>query len=129
VTPRGCQYGYLRVRSVRLGSYDYIDAVQTDEKGEPLPPGPARSNFSVQGHVPYAYDIDAKGVLELYMMDDRLTTAAIKAGKIAGIVKPDRYSEIGPEVILTASPAALDAFLATPEGRGLFRLVGRWKKE
>ena len=129
-TPKSCKFGYWRVWSTELGKYRYLDVVKADEKGNPIPPGPQNSDFSVPGHEIYAYDIDARDVLNLYEMDDNLTTAAIKAGRIAGFVKPDKYSEIGPEVILTAPPAALDGFLATPEGRKLFRPVWlRWKKD
>ncbi len=98
-TPKSCKFGYWRVQSAQLGRYRYLDLVKTGEKGNPFPPGPGpgRSGFSVPGHEIYAYDIDAKDILNLYEMDDDLTKAAIKAGRIAGFAKPDKYSEIGPK--------------------------------
>jgi len=107
-TPRGCERVFFRVQTARLGAWRYIDAVQI---------GPT-ADWATQRHFPVLYNIDPQGELSLYlMMNIHAAAEAVKSGKIAGTVQTP---EDGPDVTITGAPAALDAFLATPQARGLF---------
>ena len=96
------------VRPAQLGAWHYIDAQQIEQDGKPAQPS--------LGHIPVLYTVGQDGQLALYMMDEARTKSAIKAGQIAGTIEPGQFGD----VTLTATPAALDAFLRTDRGRALF---------
>jgi hypothetical protein len=52
----------------------------------------------------------------LYQMNEDATKAAIKAGKIKGDVGQGQFGD----AVITADQAALDAFIASPQGAALF---------
>jgi hypothetical protein len=54
--------------------------------------------------------------LVVYQMNEDATKAAIKAGKIQGDVEPGQFGD----ALITADPAALNAFVASPQGAALF---------
>ena len=54
--------------------------------------------------------------LKLYLVDEDAAKAAVTAGKIAGKIEGGNFGD----VMLTASPAALDAFFSSDAGRALF---------
>jgi len=114
VTEHGCKtLVFLRVHTVQLGAFRYIDAVLTDKNGHPL------AHSDAPGHILLAYDIDAKGVLTFAFMNADLARSAVKAGKLAGVLTDPDHSGIV-DVTLTAPGAQLDAFLATPQGHAMF---------
>lgn len=96
------------IRTAVLGPYTYMDARETEDAGKPGDPKLA--------HVPVLYRAGADGSLVLYLMDDDAAKSAVRAGKMPGTVEQGEYGD----VTLTASPAALDAFLASPAGRAMF---------
>lgn len=96
------------VRTTTLGSDRYMDASEIESDEKPVEPK--------LEHIPVLYSFAADGSLALYLMDEDAVKDAIRAGKIAGQVEPGQYGD----VVLTATPAALDAFFETPAGRALF---------
>ena len=68
-------------------------------------------------HIPVLYSLGADGSLALNLMDEDAVKHAIEAGRIAGMVETRAFGD----VVLTASPDALDAFLATPAGHAMFK--------
>jgi hypothetical protein len=99
------------VQTAALGRNQFIDAKELDDSGK-APDGKLADNT-----VPLLYRINGDGALVLYLPDDKAVAAAIKQGKIAGETEPGQYGD----VTLTASAADLDALMATPEGRALFK--------
>lgn len=95
-------------RSAKLGSYQYLDVRQTDDGGKPPDPKLA--------HVPVLYRISDDGYLVLWLVDEAAARKAIQSGRIAGKVEPGSFGDVK----LTATPAALDAFLGSAAGRALF---------
>jgi hypothetical protein len=65
---------------------------------------------SPSGTIPILYRLDSKGRLLLYLLNEDRTKAAIKAGKINGTVEKGEYGD----AVITADPATLDKFLASP---------------
>jgi hypothetical protein len=105
----GAGWSTIHLTTARLGGATILNArmLQTDgkpEEGEP------------NGTIPLLYRFDAKGQMLLYLLDDKATKAAIKAGKISGTVGQGDDGD----AIITADPAALDKFLSTKEGLALF---------
>jgi hypothetical protein len=101
-------WNVFAARTAVLGAYRFIDARDVEDDGNPGDPALA--------HIPVLYSFNADGTLALYLMDEDAVKNAIKAGKIAGVVKPGDFGN----VVITATPAALDAFLQTADGRALF---------
>ena len=66
--------------------------------------------------MPVLYRIDAKGRLTLSLMNEDGTKAAMRAGKIKGTIEKGEYGD----AMITADPAALDKFLASPAAAALF---------
>ena len=97
------------VRTATLGSDRYMDASEIENDGKPL--------AQTLQHIPVLYSFGADGSLSLTVMDEDAVKDAITAGKIAGQVEPGQSGD----VVLTATPAALDAYLQTPAGRALFK--------
>ncbi len=107
-----------RLLTASLGSNNYLNIV---EKG--FCHGESKTEASRER---YLYTIE-NGVLTIRMMDADKTIAAIKAGAIAGTyehhVSKDRDGNVNYEydtAEITADPAALDAYFATPEAAKLF---------
>jgi hypothetical protein len=96
------------VHTATLGADRYMDASETEEDGKT--PGQKLE------HMPVLYRFGADGSLALTLMDEDAAKAAIKAGRIAGQVGPGQFGDL----VLTATPAALDAFLESPAGHALF---------
>jgi hypothetical protein len=75
-----------------------------------------------KGTFPSLYQFDGNDLL-LYKLDKQKTAEAIRSGKIAGIItqhgSPNSLSNYE-DVQITAEPVALDAFMATSEGKSLF---------
>jgi hypothetical protein len=95
-------------RATVLGSNTYLDARAVEDGGKPPDPKLA--------HVPVLYRVNGDGSLVLYLIDEAAARGAIGKGKIAGTIEPGDQGD----VMLTADPAALDAFFASDAGRALF---------
>lgn len=112
-------YGVFTMQAVKLGKYHFLNARETMDDGKPAKGSMADRTF------PILYRMDDDGALALYIIDEPAAKNAIKAGKIAGTIESGDYGD----VVLTAPPGALDAFMASPDGRALFtRPVAVFKK-
>lgn len=98
----------FEARGARLGGNTYLDAREIEEDGKAGDPRLA--------HVPILYNISPDGLLALYLIDEKAVRAAIGKGAISGTVEPGEFGD----VTITAAPATLDAFFASPAGRALF---------
>ena len=78
--------------------------------------GKADTEDLAHGNIPLLYRVDGRGRIELRLMNEDATKAAIKAGAIAGSVEPGQYGDAK----ITADPKALDAFMGSKEGAALF---------
>ena len=103
-------YGVFAVQSVTLGKRHFLNARETFDDGKPAKGSMADHTFPIY----YRYDDD--GALMLYLIDETAAKTAVKTGKIAGTIEPGDYGD----VVLTAPPGELDAFMGSPAGRALF---------
>lgn len=103
-------YGMFAIQAARLGKYRYLNARQMFDDGKPATGPMADRTF------PVLYHFDDDGALILYIVDETAAKNAVRAGKIAGTIESGDYGD----VVLTAAPGALDAFMASPAGRALF---------
>ena len=114
VTPPGDTdqggWGAFALQTVKLGTNWYMNAQEVSDNGN------IANDKTAQNTTPLLYKISDDGKLTLYMLDEKATAAAIKAGKIAGTVEPGQDGD----VTITAEPDDLDAFFQTPEGVALF---------
>lgn len=113
VPPLGTDKGgwaVFSVQTVALGPNHFMNARETIDDGKPAT-GPMADNT-----IPVLYRINSDGALVLYIVDETLAKNAIKSGKLAGDVEQGQYGD----VTITAAPADLDAYMASPEGRALF---------
>jgi len=99
------------LRTAILGKNRFINAVDTFDDNQRAE-GPLKD-----ANIPLLYTIKG-GKLTLYWLDEDKVKAAIKAGKIAGTVESGDFGDVK----ITAEPAALDAFMATPEAAALFKV-------
>jgi hypothetical protein len=95
--------------TTQLGANRLMNARLVSSNGNPETGGP-------KGTFPVLYGIDGKGALTLALLDERKVKAALKAHQLAGT----GYKTSLDDAIITAEPAALDRFLQTPAGAGLF---------
>jgi len=102
----------FKVGTARLGTNRYMNAVETGKDGKPVDGALKDASF------PLLYSFGRHHRLTLYMLDEDKVKAAIKAAKIAGTVESGDYGDVK----ITAEPAALDAFMATPEAAALFKV-------
>jgi len=103
-------YAVFAVQATVLGKRHFLNARETIDDGKPATGTMADRTF------PVYYRRDDDGELMLYLIDETAAKNAIKAGKIAGTIESGEYGD----VILTAPPGELDAFMASPAGRALF---------
>jgi hypothetical protein len=100
---------FVKLSQGRLGPNRYLNARLVLGDGKPDDGAPA-------GTMPLLYRIDAKGQMTLYLMDEKATKDAIKAGKIKGTVG---QGDMG-DATITADAATLDKFMQTPAALALF---------
>ncbi|HEY2070234.1 MAG TPA: hypothetical protein VGG48_11820 [Rhizomicrobium sp.] len=106
---------FMNVRLIK------IDEKAVDDKATDTPDSASSANT-----FPVLYRVTGDGSFVPYLLDEKRTAAAIKAGKIAGTIGPGNYGDIA----ITASAADLDAFFQTPDGRALFaKPLAIFKKE
>jgi hypothetical protein len=103
-------YGVFTIKATTLGKYHYLNARETYDDGKPATGAMADRSF------PIFYRRDDDGALLLFIIDETAAKTAVKAGKIAGTVEDGEYGD----VVLTATPGELDAFMASAAGRALF---------
>ncbi|HUO92934.1 MAG TPA: hypothetical protein VMU22_08425 [Rhizomicrobium sp.] len=103
-------YGVFVIRTAMLGKYHFLNVRQTMDDGKPATGTMADRTFPIY----YRYNDD--GALMLFLIDETAAKAAVKSGKIAGTIEPGDYGD----VMLTAPPGELDAFMASSAGRALF---------
>ncbi len=103
-------WGVFTVQTVALGPNHFMNAHETIDEGKPA------TGTMADNTIPILYRINSDGALVIYIMDDTIAKAAIKAGKIAGNVEEGQFGD----VVLTAQAADLDAYMASPQGRALF---------
>lgn len=99
-------------RTATLGRNHYLNATIANDNGTPVDGTLKTSNF------PVLYVVTAQ-TLTLYLLDEDKVRAAIKDGKISGTTGRSDSDD----VVITAGAAELDAFMATPEARSLFRTL------
>ena len=102
----------FNVRTATLGKNHFINAVETFDKD-----APAEGSLK-DTSIPLLYSFGRHHRLTLYMLDEDKVKAAIKAGRIAGTIETGDFGDVK----ITAEPAALDAFFATPEAADLFKV-------
>lgn len=111
--PKAEDWNYVTLTTATLGANRFMNARMLLSNGIPEGGDPA---VQPNGTVPVLYRIDAKGILTMFLMDEKAVKAAIASGKIKGTVEK---GEMG-DAVITAEPAALDKFLETPAGLALF---------
>jgi hypothetical protein len=103
-------WGYYKLRPTTLGANHYLNAWAVMNNDHPADPDEAKSDFLL------LYRIGKNGKLTLYLLDEDATRAAIKAGRIKGVVDPGSMGDVH----ITAEPKDLDAFFAGRQGAALF---------
>ena len=98
------------LQTAALGPYRYMNAKEISNNGKAPDEAQAGKTF------PLLYRVNSDGALVIYLLDEKAAAVAIKSGALAGTVGQGSFGDI----TLTADPAALDAFMATPAGRALF---------
>ena len=104
------QWNVYEADVATLGANHIMSVRLKSEDGKPANEEDARQI------IPIRYDIGKDGKLTLSLLDDKATTAAIKAGRIKGTVHEGSEDDGH----ITADPKELDAFFATKEGAALF---------
>jgi hypothetical protein len=98
----------ITATTAKLGANRLMNAklVWTNNKPEEEP----------RGTVPVLYTLGAKGELTIALMDEHKVKDAVRAGRLKGTIEK---GDMG-DVIITADPAALDTFMASPGAVALF---------
>ncbi|HUO97295.1 MAG TPA: hypothetical protein VMU01_01420 [Rhizomicrobium sp.] len=102
----------FNAHTAALGPNRYLNAVETFDKD-----APAEGDLK-NASIPLLYVVKGR-TLTLYLIDEDKAKEAVKAGKIKGEVEP---GDMG-DVVITAEPAELDAFMARPEAKDLFKVM------
>jgi hypothetical protein len=103
-------FGSFSLTTVALGSYHYINAQELIDDGK------TATGSVAENTVPLLYRVNGDGAIVLYLIDEDVAKAAVKAGKLQGTIGEGDYGD----VTLTATGADLDAYMASPAGRALF---------
>jgi hypothetical protein len=96
--------------SAMLGSNRYLNAKLVSFEGKE-----AEEDEGPDGTIPVMVKRNGRH-MTLYLMNEDTTKAAIKAGRIKGEIEPGSMGDAR----ITADQPALDQFMASPEGAGLF---------
>jgi hypothetical protein len=105
-------WSIFNLRTATLGKNHFINAVETFDKDAPTEGDLKNAN------IPMLYTLKGR-TLTLYLIDEDKAKAAVKAGKIKGEIEP---GDMG-DVVITAAPAELDAFMAKPEAAEMFKAL------
>jgi hypothetical protein len=93
----------------RAGNNRFMNIRLVSDNGKPEKDPPA-------GTIPVLYRLDAKGQMTIWLTDENATKDAIKSGKLKGTIGKGDYGD----AVITADPATLDRFMASPAGRALY---------
>lgn len=104
-------WSVYRLRVAMLGGNRVINVQEVSDNGKPSQEEAAAQNMLMLARA------GRRGKIVLYIMDDKETAAAIKAGEIAGKVEDGENGDVH----LTADAAALDTFMSTPHAAALFK--------
>ena len=110
-------WSVFNARTATLGKNRYLNAAMTFDKDEPVKGALKGVTF------PVLYVVKGK-TLTLYLIDEDKAKAAITAGKIQGTIEPGTSGD----VTITATAPDLDAFMAKPEAKEMFKLLIVLKK-
>jgi hypothetical protein len=102
-------WNLIELTNGKAGANRYMNARLLMSNGKPDEGSPG-------GTIPLLYRVDAKGRLLLYIMNEDRAKAAIKAGEIKGTIGEGDSGD----AVITADPAALDKFMASPAALSLF---------
>lgn len=100
----------FNLQTATLGANRIINAREELKDGKP------DDDEMAKEIIPMLYTIGADGKITLALLDDKAASAAVKAGKIEGVVGAGDNGDVR----ITADSAKLDKFFATPEGARLF---------
>ena len=104
------EWSAYTLRVAKLGANRIVNAQELSDNGKPSEGPMAAQNMLLM------YRVGKGGKITLYMMDEKLTAAAIMANEIAGEIEPGENGDVH----ITADAPALDAFLKTPRAVALF---------
>ncbi|HWU25832.1 MAG TPA: hypothetical protein VN154_05460 [Rhizomicrobium sp.] len=114
ITPPSAQdeggWGAFNLQTVALGSNHFINARETFEDNK------TASGAMADNVIPLLYRINGDGAVVVYIVDENAAKTAIRNGKITGTIQEGEFGDI----VLTAAPGDLDAYMASPAGRALF---------
>lgn len=102
----------FNAKAATLGKNKYLNAVETFDKDAPT------SDRLQNANIPLLYTIKGR-TLTIYLLDEDKTKAAIKAGKLKGLIT---NGDAG-DVTLTSEAGELDAYFARPEAAELFKAL------
>ncbi|MBV9046226.1 MAG: hypothetical protein JO294_13955 [Alphaproteobacteria bacterium] len=102
------EWNSFRITTAKLGASAFINATVLLSNGKPESNKP-------QGTIPVLYRFD-RGVLTLAAMDEEKVKAAIRAGKLKGVIGKGDYGD----AMITGDPKTLDKLLTTAAGLSLF---------
>jgi hypothetical protein len=102
----------FNARTASLGKNRFINAVETFDKDAPA------EGILKNANIPLLYAVKGR-MLTIYLLDEDKTKEAVKAGKLKGTIEPGDSGDVQ----ITSEPAELDAFMATPEAAGLFKVM------
>ena len=104
------EWSTYTLRAATLGANHIVNAQEQIANGK-VSSGPLATE-----HVLLLYRQSGRGTVTLYHMEDKATTAAIRAHDIAGEIEPGQSGDIH----VTAGEPALDKFFASPRASKLF---------
>ncbi|MBV9539794.1 MAG: hypothetical protein JO167_00880, partial [Alphaproteobacteria bacterium] len=105
-TPK--EWNSFKITTTKLGANGFINAKLLLINGEP-------DVAKLPATIPVLYRFD-HGVLTLAIMDENKVKAAIRAGKLKGVIGKGDYGD----AMITADPRTLDKLLTSPAGVSLF---------
>lgn len=93
--------------ATRLGGHDYLSFVEE------------KNGSAKEGNYSFArYEVNWRGDLRLWLLDEDALAAAIKSGRLRGQVRTGKFTK---DVLLTDTTVNLSAFVAASDPATLFR--------
>ena len=104
------EWSLYHATTATLGGHGYLNAQPVSENGK------TEKTDETAANIPILYRVGPHGRLSLYLINEDAAKKAVADGEIDGTVEPGNMGD----VVLTASPDKLDAFLASDAGAALF---------